>query len=316
MLLKLFKLIACRRYVWHITFISYLFSIGATLNIHAKDQEDGLGVLHVDANGTEIKVLTYRPPDCDNLSIFISVHGLKRNAKGARNRAIKFAQKTCMMVFAPYFDKDRFPNWRFHRAGVVRKGIVQDRSLWTAPILHKLIEAARREVGSAEAKVYLFGHSAGAQFLSRIAAYTPLTDVTRIVIANPSLYVAPVLETDAPYGFGGVFSEFEANATLKSYLASPITIYLGLEDTGTKYLVTSKAAMRQGKNRLERGRNIFRLAQEAARQRGWQFNWKLVEVAGVGHSSKKLLRVPELYQALNLDKGERVPIPPPAAIGG
>lgn len=314
MLIKLFKLIACRRHAWHITFISCLFSIGTTLNIHAKDQEDGLGILRVDANGTEIKVLTYRPSDCDNPSIFFSVHGLKRNAKGARNRAIKFAQETCMMVFAPHFDKERFPNWRFHRAGVVRKGKVQDRSRWTAPILHKLIEVARLEVASAEAKVYLFGHSAGAQFLSRIAAYTPLTDVTRIVIANPSLHVAPVLSVDAPYGFGGVFSEFEAYATLKRYLASPITIYLGLEDTGTKHLVDSKAAMRQGKNRLERGRNIFRQAQEVARKRGWQFNWRLVEVPGVGHSSKKLLRVPELYQALNLDMGERVPVP--AAIGG
>ena len=263
-------------------------------------RDTGTGLLRLQANGLEIKVYTYRPPTCTKPSLLFVFHGLKRNAESYRNKAMDIASRACFMVFAPTFDKDRFPNWRYQRAGVVRKGHVQPRSQWTAPVLRALLDLARNQVNNPDAKLYLFGHSAGAQFLSRISAYSPLSGVDRVVIANPSVHVAPLLSEDAPYGFGGVSSAEQVEADLMAYLASPITIYLGQEDTGEKYLVKSAAAMRQGKNRFERGRRIFSMAQELARLRGWPFEWQLVEVPGVGHSSGKMLRAPELYLALGL----------------
>lgn len=254
--------------------------------------------LQLKVNGVEIKVFTYRPLKCAKLSLLFVFHGLNRKAKRARNSAKDIAQNACLMVFAPLFDKKSFPNWRYHRAGVVRKGRVQPISQWTAPILRALFDLARNQVKNPEAKLYLFGHSAGGQFLSRSVAYTPLLGVDRIVIANPSVYVAPILHKAAPYGFGGVFSTAEALTHIKAYLASPITIYLGQKDIGKKYLVNNAAAIRQGKNRLERGRRIFYMARDLAYQRGWPFEWKLVEVPGVGHSSRRMLRASALYRAL------------------
>lgn len=280
--------------------ISLVCSIQAKENSH-----DDFDIQRLAFNGDEIEVFTFRPPGCQKLSIFFVFHGMKRNAEGAGKNAVNFAKDACMMIFAPHFDKQRFPNWRYQRAGSVRKGKVQDRTLWSGPILDELIALARREVQSKDTKVYLFGHSAGAQFLSRISAYTPPSGVSRIVIANPSVHVAPSLSEEAPYGFGGgIFSEFEAHAALKAYLALPISIYLGQQDTGKKHLVSNKAAKRQGKNRLERGQTVFHQAQEMARKKGWPFNWILVEVPGIGHSSKHLLQAPELYQALGLEAAE------------
>lgn len=262
----------------------------------------GFGQLYLEAAGVEIKVYTYRPPSCENPSLLFVFHGLNRKAESVRKKAVKIAQDACLMVFAPLFDKDRFPNWRYHRAGVVRKGRVQPDSIWTGPVLHELLELARLEVSNRQAKIFLFGHSAGGQFLSRIAAYSPPKGVERIVIANPSVYVAPLLSEKAPNGFAGVFSSAKTLRRLKTYLALPITIYLGQQDTGSKHLVKKQAAMRQGVNRLERGRKIFRMAKELALQRGWSFNWRLVEVSGVGHSSRGMLGAKEFYRALGLTR--------------
>ena len=252
------------------------------------------------SSGIEIEVYTYRPANCAQPSILFVFHGLNRKAKGVRDKAKKIASGHCLMVFAPLFDKKRFPNWRYHRAGVVYKGEVQPPSRWTAPIVKDLIHHARKLVNNQNAKVYLFGHSAGAQFLSRLFAYSPIPGISRVVIANPSVYVAPQLQEYAPYGFAGVYSGADAENKLKEYLALPISIYLGEQDTGEKNLVTNEAAYRQGKNRLERGRNIFQMAKDLAMSKKWNFGWKLVEVRDVGHSSGGMLRAPELVNALGI----------------
>ena len=263
-------------------------------------RDSGIGQLRLVADGIEFKIFTYRPPLCAKPSALVAFHGLHRKAESVRNKAMDIATRACLMVFAPLFDQDRFPNWRYHRAGVVRDGRVQPVQQWTGPVLHALLDLTREAIGNPDAKLYLFGHSAGGQFLSRIAAYTPLARVERIVIANPSVYVAPLLDEPAPYGFDGLFSAEEADDRLRAYLASPITIYLGQEDTGDKLLVKNRAAARQGKNRLERGRAVFRMAKNLAEERGWRFRWNLVEAPGVGHSSGGMLRAAALYQALGL----------------
>ncbi|WP_375383409.1 hypothetical protein [uncultured Sphingomonas sp.] len=97
----------------------------------------------------------------------------------------------------------------------------------------------------------------------------------RILIANPSTYVLTSTTEDAPYGFGRLKN---GDVLLREYLARPITLLLGEEDTGSKNLAENEAAMQQGGTRLERGRQTFDAAQAAARDHGWAFGWLLVEV--------------------------------------
>jgi hypothetical protein len=77
-----------------------------------------------------------------------------------------------------------------------------------------------------------------------------------------------------------------SDSELRRYLAQPMTLLLGTADVKvTPDLDTRPPAMRQGANRHERGLNVFRAAQALAKDKGWQFNWKLDEVPGVGHSA-------------------------------
>ena len=294
-----------------------LCSLFLVLAFGAAARDTGFGQLSLQAAGYEIKTFTYRPPNCAKRSILFVFHGLNRKAEGARQKSVRIAREACLTVFAPLFDKDRFPNWRYHRAGVMRGGRVQPEGRWTGPILDALIDSARKAEGDPDARLYLFGHSAGGQFLSRISAYSPPQDVDRILIANSSAHVMPVLDEEPPYGFGGIFTPDRAEQQIKRYLELPISIYLAREDTGDKYLSTSEGAMRQGRNRLLRGRRVFYVAARLAREKGWSFGWKLVEASGVGHSSGGMLRAPELRQALGLQSsmppisfaitGQRIP---------
>src|SRR5262249_19453485 len=140
------------------------------------------------------------------------------------------------------------------------------------------------------------GHSAGGQFLSRVAAFVP-TEAKRIVIANPSTYVFPNLTT-APFGFGGVYSANDSVAELRRYLALPLTIYLGQEDTSDEERNDTPKAVAQGQTRYDRGRNAYRFGRDLARSKGWAFNWRLVELPGVGHHASKMFAAREAIAAL------------------
>ena len=255
----------------------------------------GAGHYTVTVGGVGMKMFTYRPGNCSKPDLLLVFHGVGHNADGYRDHARWLADWHCMLVVAPLFDKERFPAWRYQGGGIVDHGVVQPSNAWTGNVILGIVDWVRRTEGR-NLDYYLLGHSAGGQFLSRVAAFVP-TEAKRIVIANPSTYVFPSL-TKAPYGFGGVYSANDSAAELRRYLALPITIFLGQEDTGDEERNDSPAAVAQGVTRYDRGRNAYRAARDLARSRGWAFNWRLVELPGVGHSARKMFATREAAAAL------------------
>ena len=247
-----------------------------------------------------MEIFSYRPDSCASPSILVVFHGNGRTAEEYRDAAIELADRSCFVIYAPLFDEDRFPNWSYHRGGLVHNGELQDPDIWTVDLMDEILDKIRTTDGR-DVPIYLFGHSAGGQFLSRVAAYSLPTEVERIVIANPSTYVLPSLDEDAPYGFGGLPDDFDAVETMKAYLAAPITIYLGKDDTGMNNVTMTEQAKRQGQHRLDRGRQTFSLAQAEAERRGWSFGWRSVEVADVGHSARDMLTANAMLEALGFD---------------
>ena len=45
--------------------------------------------------------------------------------------------------------------------------------------------------------------------------------------------------------------------------------------------------------------NVFNAAKTLAQTRGWKFNWRLVELPGVGHSARKMFSAPQAIEALS-----------------
>jgi hypothetical protein len=187
------------------------------------------------------------------------------------------------------FDKRAFPAWRYQRGGIVKDAVVQDARDWTGRLVLDLVAWARAQEGRPLAYSLL---------LDRLAAFVP-TEARRIVITNPGSYVFPSLEIDAPYGLGKVYSGTEGEAALRRYLEQPLTIYLGQGDTRDDERNDYPEALAQGASRYQRGLNVFNAAKTLAQTRGWKFNWRLVELPGVGHSARKMFSAPQFFEALS-----------------
>ena len=168
------------------------FSIAAPLPAGSGEQRIELG-------DVRLTVFTYRPA-CRDPSLLLVFHGQNRNADDYRDWARPLADKQCLLVVAPRFGKAQFPGWRYQRGGIVRDRAVQAPREWTGRIAIELAEHIQQLEGR-KMSYALIGHSAGGQFLSRLAAYTP-AEAQRIVIANPGTHVLPDLNVNAPYGFG------------------------------------------------------------------------------------------------------------------
>jgi len=282
------------------------FLLSCSIVAQANPLQPGAATLTVEVDGAPVELHTYKPDGYNGGPLLLTLHGNGRNASGYRNYAMPLADRFGMLVVAPLLDRARFPTWRFQQGGIVQarnqvetgEMPVEPAGRWTGQLLLKIVDAVRAMEGRSDLRYLLLGHSAGGQALSRFAAFVPNT-ARRIVIANPSTYVWPVREERFPFGFGGLPAALSSDAAIRRYLAQPVTILLGTADTERDSgLNVSEGAERQGASRHERGLNAFRAAQAAAQARGWPFNWRLLEVNGVGHSARGMFGSPQAASAL------------------
>ena len=269
--------------------------LGATA-VAAAPIAAGDGQQTIDIAGTRMTVFTYRPANCSDLSLLLVFHGVARNARSYRDYARPLADRNCLLLVAPLFAQRDFPGWRYQRGGIVKDGVVQNPSDWSGRLVLALVDWARQQEGWPLA-YSLLGHSAGGQFLERLAAFVP-TQAKRIVVANPGSYVFPSLEIAAPYGLGKIYAGAEGEAQLRRYLELPLTIHLGEADTRDDRDDSSEARA-QGASRHQRGVNTFNAARTLAQSRGWTLNWRLVELPGVGHNAQKMFAAKQVSDALS-----------------
>lgn len=246
-----------------------------------------------------ITLFTYKPPTYRGGPLLIVCHGVQRNAEDYRNFAITLAERFGVLVVAPLFDKERFPMARYQRGGLVgADGAVQPPERWTYASISRMVARVRELEGKPELPYYLIGHSAGGQFLVRMAAFLP-GEAERIIAANTGSHLFPTREADFGYGFGGLPPELSGDDVIRRYLAARLTLYQGTGDViADPSMDASPPAMRQGPNRLARGRAAFAAAQALAKEKGWVCNWRLVETPGIAHEAAFMFAAKEAGDAI------------------
>jgi hypothetical protein len=243
-----------------------------------------------------LEVATWAPAACTPAGILIVFAGLHRTIGPYRDYTTPLAKRYCLIVVAPLLDPEQFPSSSYQRGGVVQNGVPVPPDRWTVNLVPRLIAWTRQQAG-APLPVALLGHSAGAQFISRVAAYVD-TGAVRVIIANPSTWVRPRLDIAAPYGFGGLFAPAAAETALRRYLAAPIIVLLGGEDVGDVDLARGPEADALGATRLERGQNILREAETVAGQNHWPFSWHAAIIPSVGHNARRIFTSDAAFAAL------------------
>ncbi len=278
--------------------IAWLFLVVcATIPCSAVPIPEGTHQEAVDLGGITLEVFTYRPKYCTPSAMLLVFHGLHRGVEDNLDDLHKISNELCLLEVVPLFDEPRFPGWRYQKGGIVHHGSVLPANQWTGNLVLRLADWVRQVEQRPDLTYLAIGHSAGGQFLRRFAAYIP-NHALRIIIANPSSHVWPSVDVEAPFGFKGVFAPDQAESALRNYLAQPVTMVLGKSDTGDKDRDDEPAAAEQGKNRYQRGMNAFHAAQAEAGRRGWPFNWQLIELPGVGHSTQEVFTSKAVKQVL------------------
>ena len=247
-----------------------------------------------------IEVFTYRPPTYRDGPLLLVFHGVNRNAEDYRNFAITLAERYGAVVAAPLLDRARFPVEAYQQGGILRDGVVQPREQWTFSRLTALVADLRARLGDPRLPFYLVGHSAGGQFVARLAATVGDLGAVRLIAANPGSHLFPTRDAPYGYGLGGLPPELSDDAALQRFLAAPLTLYLGTADNDPNHasLDRSPEALAQGPHRYARGLACFAAAEQLARTRGWAFHWRKVEVGGIAHDAARMFAAPEAGDAL------------------
>jgi poly(3-hydroxybutyrate) depolymerase len=236
-----------------------------------------------------ITVWYHRPhaAGADAPVVFV-MHGRGRNGETYRRHWIPHAEKGQFILLVPQFSRAGFGRIRQYQFGNVTRadGTMIPDAEWSFTALENIFDAVRLANLLTAAHYDIYGHSAGGQFVHRMALVMPAARFRVAVAANAGSYAMPDPDIRYPYGLGGLES---ANERLRAALSRRLIVLLGSEDIDPDHpsLPRAPEAKAQGAHRFERGKRFFDGARSAAARLGVPFNWS-IEITHGAHSNAQM----------------------------
>lgn len=266
----------------------------------------GTGRLEIHSlQGKPLAVHVFRPSRFNARTgrIWFVMHGTGRDATRYLQHAAPLAERYQVLALALEFSRKDYPSGDAYTLGVVSDGRADARAAaegrWRSPLkmpyaeIEQTFSAVRAVLHSHQPGYFIFGHSAGAQFVHRLLTFAHCPRVLGAVAANAGWYTLPTTDERLPpfpYSLRGTPREFHDP---RSLLAAPLTLLLGTRDTQSSesdpHLRASAGAMAQGANRLERGRFYHQHGIEAARHANVRLGWTLQLAEGAGHEVAEVI---------------------------
>jgi len=236
-----------------------------------------------------ITVWTYRPKEmASNAPVLFVMHGVQRDGERYRNEWQPYADRAKALLLVPEFSTANFPGSAgYSVAKPDLNSVDDDLAPATYSALEKIFDRAVKLTGLNALDYRLYGHSAGGQFVHRFIMLYPTARAKVAVAANAGWYMMPDFDVRFPYGLKGSGID---SAKLKEAFAKKLFILLGEKDDDPNHPLLNRGAgaMRQGRQRLERGQNFFRAARQAAEKLNVHFQWELATVADADHDNAKM----------------------------
>ena len=210
--------------------------------------------------------------------VVIVMHGVNRNADEYAANWRALVREHGLRVYAPEFSDDAFPGAPYYNLGGLGQ---EDPSAYSA--IEPLFDAITAQRGAAEG-YYLFGHSAGSQFVHRALLFEELPRLVTAYAANAGWYTLPDLTVAWPYGLEGAPVD---EADMTAWLARPMIVLLGDQDTDAQAsnLRRTPEAAAQGPHRYARGFYFAAQGLMRAQERDASFGWTVITVPGVAHDN-------------------------------
>lgn len=237
-----------------------------------------------------IKVHYSRP---DNFSpsspIIFVLPGMQRSASPYISMWAPHTDRVGALLLVPEFSRKRYPGSAHYNLGNMfsKEGVPNPRAQWSFMAIEHLFDAVRQATGSVRPGYRIFGHSAGGQFVERMALFVPDTRIELAISANAGWHTAPRYEEVFPYGLRDTMLSSD---DLQKALAVNLHVLVGENDNDPDHpsLRRSARAMGQGRHRLERAAYFVSTAHDTAALESTTSRWRLHICPGVGHSHQQI----------------------------
>lgn len=232
-------------------------------------------------------------------NILVIAHGMfsKKDkasdvAKKYLSRWMRYADEYDLLLIAPVFDTPRFGNLGGGFGGyrnLFGKYIPAD------TFVNSIVNRYSIQTSSGSHRFYLYGHSAGGQFVSRYVVTHP-EKVIRAVISAAGRYSYPTISSKWPYGAGnlsktlqwedGTKNKVHVTKKLKNYAlaASKVSIVIGSKDIKMQ----PKRPAHIGNTRIEIANSWANKMNQNAKRFEINGNVNVHVIPDIGHSSSKL----------------------------
>ncbi|MEH2160210.1 MAG: hypothetical protein V7K38_04005 [Nostoc sp.] len=257
-------------------------------NCHSRllTKGEGCFLYQVKAQKLSIPVYYFLPSKVDsNTQIVFAMHGEKRNARDYRNdwRKIYSDRQTNLILLAPEFTQNNFPGYASYNLGnIFTKSLAQLKSQdqWAFSDIENIFDFVKKREKLQLSTYYIYGHSAGAQFVHRMIIFMPHARIRKAVAAEAGSYTIPDKYMEYPCGLRKETGNQLPPVELKTVFSTPMTIILGTKDN--KSLSdehdTYSCDAKQGSNRLNRGEYFYTQVKRIANSRKENLSWILKQV--------------------------------------
>ena len=215
-----------------------------------------------------------------NAPVFVTVHGISRNAREHAERFAPLAERYGVVLIAPYFSQERFPDYQ--RLGRKGRGARADLAL------EKIVDEVGRLTGAQTGKLFLFGYSGGAQFVQRYTLAHP-TRVAKVVLGAAGWYTFPDPAVKYPKGIATPKRLPGVTFDPASFLTVPTYVIVGERDVRQDVALNKslKIAQQQGATRVERGQQWVAAMTEAAKAEGLNTPYTFQTLSRSRHSFRQ-----------------------------
>lgn len=257
-------------------------------------------ILYASWDKPDVEILYTLPKEINNQTkILFLIHGNSRDVKKYLNLWLEDAKDKNVILVAPHFTKENYPNFGTLQIAKSSGKILNDQSNNLTNSISSFFTYFKSKYNLESSTYRIFGFSAGSQFVHRYLMYGKDTRTEKAVLGSAGWYTF-LNEEKYPYGTKNMPIEKER---YEWFLSRRVLFILGNKDNDPNHptLNLSKGAKKQGNNRYERGQNYFDNLLNFSQKNKIPFRWRYKVVPSLDHNTEMLSKnaIPFLLEDLS-----------------
>jgi len=227
--------------------------------------------------------------------LIVTMCGINRAASAIATYWVPFANTNKYIVLAPEFGTDNWSSDAYSRGNMFTgpdgTGTLNPKTKWSFYIVEQIQREMSSLCGIQDTTYILWGHSAGGQFVHRLAFFIPDNRVSMYIAANSGWYTCPDQQVIFPWGTLNTQLNL-SQADLNNFTLRNLVIMRGTADTlRNSSLNTDPLSDAQGLNRYTRAGYFYNKGKSV----NIGLRWKMVDVPDIGHSDQYMAQAAGAY---------------------